>query len=201
MRCLRNWRASLLDCDTFGDTVTNCVQCLLCDADGLEGLAAHRVCNLPMSIQFHTYSAPGHGGSGVIGGHNKGAFAPVNGSTKNGHGPSSGAGGHALIMPMALPGAPGANYHRPISPGSSTGSVSGGSRRGGARSRYGSEGDKDVKDTALASTRHRELHKTLEKNRRAHLRHCFEQLKTELPRSEYSDKKTSHINIIHCAIR
>ena len=57
--------------------------------------------------------------------------------------------------------------------------------------------DKD----SIASSRHRELHKTLEKNRRAHLRHCFEQLKTELPRSEYNDKKTSHINIIHCAIR
>lgn len=50
-------------------------------------------------------------------------------------------------------------------------------------------------------SRHRELHKTLEKNRRAHLRHCFELLRTELPASECVDKKTSHINIIKSAIR
>lgn len=50
-------------------------------------------------------------------------------------------------------------------------------------------------------SRHRELHKTLEKNRRAHLRHCFELLKTELPASDCVDKKTSHINIIKSAIR
>lgn len=49
-------------------------------------------------------------------------------------------------------------------------------------------------------SRHRELHKTLEKNRRAHLRHCFELLKAELPASECVDKKTSHINIIRSAI-
>ena len=52
-----------------------------------------------------------------------------------------------------------------------------------------------------SSIRHRELHKTLEKNRRAHLRHCFEELRKELPKSEYSYKKSSHINIIHSAIR
>lgn len=50
-------------------------------------------------------------------------------------------------------------------------------------------------------SRHRELHKTLEKNRRAHLRHCFELLKAELPASDCVDKKTSHINIIKSAIR
>lgn len=50
-------------------------------------------------------------------------------------------------------------------------------------------------------SRHRELHKTLEKNRRAHLRHCFEILKAELPTSECADKKASHINIIKSAIR
>lgn len=50
-------------------------------------------------------------------------------------------------------------------------------------------------------SRHRELHKTLEKNRRAHLRHCFELLKSELPASDCVDKKTSHINIIKSAIR
>lgn len=52
-----------------------------------------------------------------------------------------------------------------------------------------------------ATSRHRELHKTLEKNRRAHLRSCFEQLKLELPKTEYAEKKYSHINIIHYAIR
>ena len=51
------------------------------------------------------------------------------------------------------------------------------------------------------TTRHKELHKTLEKNRRAHLRLCFEQLKLELPKSEYAEKKYSHINIIHYAIK
>lgn len=50
-------------------------------------------------------------------------------------------------------------------------------------------------------SRHRELHKTLEKNRRTHLRHCFELLKSQLPSSEYADKKTSHINIIKSAIK
>jgi hypothetical protein len=50
-------------------------------------------------------------------------------------------------------------------------------------------------------SRHRELHKTLEKNRRAHLRHCFEILKAELPDSDCVDKKTSHINIIKSAIK
>lgn len=50
-------------------------------------------------------------------------------------------------------------------------------------------------------SRHREMHKTLEKNRRAHLRHCFEVLKDELPPNEYNEKKSSHINIISCAIR
>ena len=50
-------------------------------------------------------------------------------------------------------------------------------------------------------SRHRELHKTLEKNRRAHLRHCFELLKSELPFADCTDKKTSHINIIKSAIR
>lgn len=57
--------------------------------------------------------------------------------------------------------------------------------------------------TSVSSSysRHRELHKTLEKNRRAHLRHCFELLRSELPTSEYADKKTSHINIIKSAIK
>lgn len=55
--------------------------------------------------------------------------------------------------------------------------------------------------TNSSYSRHRELHKTLEKNRRAHLRHCFELLKAELPGSDCIDRKTSHINIIKSAIR
>ncbi|XP_054153490.1 max dimerization protein 1-like [Oppia nitens] len=57
-----------------------------------------------------------------------------------------------------------------------------------------------IKDHS-AYSRHREMHKTLEKNRRAHLRQCFEVLKEELPLNEYNEKKSSHINIISCAIR
>lgn len=45
------------------------------------------------------------------------------------------------------------------------------------------------------------MHKTSEKNRRAQLRDCFEQLKKELPQPEYRDRKSSHINIINCALR
>ena len=60
--------------------------------------------------------------------------------------------------------------------------------------------NRDNRDHSSYS-RHREMHKTLEKNRRAHLRHCFEVLKDELPPNEYNEKKSSHINIISCAIR
>jgi len=56
-------------------------------------------------------------------------------------------------------------------------------------------GEKDLD----AFKRHRELHKTLEKNRRDHLRNCFELLRIELPQTKYS--KSSHINIIYCALR
>lgn len=68
-----------------------------------------------------------------------------------------------------------------------------------SRSRNHNDGNSDR--DSLASSRHRELHKTSEKNRRAHLRDCFEQLKKELPQPEYRDRKSSHINIIHCALR
>lgn len=69
----------------------------------------------------------------------------------------------------------------------------------GSSARASSKGSKAADPET--SIRHRELHKTLEKNRRAHLRHCFEELRKELPKSEYSYKKSSHINIIHSAIR
>lgn len=71
-------------------------------------------------------------------------------------------------------------------------------------SNRGSNWNKDHSSYASSlshASRHKEMHKTLEKNRRAHLRECFELLKSELPLDEYNEKKTSHINIIRCAIR
>lgn len=181
--------------------------------------------NLPISFQFHTYSTPqpfvGHHRATVLspGNSNSAVTAaytfPLSsgpGHTGNGNGiggqlttnastnkknnnngnnsNSSSNGGHSVTL--ATNGGQGMALLQ--SPPGTNRQFSG---RGSRGSRNASESDKD----SLASSRHRELHKTLEKNRRAHLRHCFEQLKTELPKSEYSDKKTSHINIIHCAIR
>lgn len=130
-------------------------------------------------------SAPLANGHGTV----QSAMSSTNRKVSNGGGSRN---GQSVIMPAAANGGQGMVLLQ--SPVGSNRSYGG---RGSRGSRNASESDKD----SLASSRHRELHKTLEKNRRAHLRHCFEQLKTELPKSEYSDKKTSHINIIHCAIR
>ncbi|XP_054279731.1 max-binding protein MNT-like [Macrosteles quadrilineatus] len=46
----------------------------------------------------------------------------------------------------------------------------------------------------------REVHNKLEKNRRAHLKECFETLKKQLPPSP-DEKKTSNLSILHNAIR
>uniref|UniRef100_A0A1B6EX05 Max-binding protein MNT n=1 Tax=Cuerna arida TaxID=1464854 RepID=A0A1B6EX05_9HEMI len=46
----------------------------------------------------------------------------------------------------------------------------------------------------------REVHNKLEKNRRAHLKECFETLKKQLPSSP-DEKKTSNLSILHNAIR
>lgn len=46
----------------------------------------------------------------------------------------------------------------------------------------------------------REVHNKLEKNRRAHLKECFEQLKKQLP-SMPEEKKTSNLSILGTAIR
>uniref|UniRef100_A0A1B6M549 Max-binding protein MNT n=1 Tax=Graphocephala atropunctata TaxID=36148 RepID=A0A1B6M549_9HEMI len=46
----------------------------------------------------------------------------------------------------------------------------------------------------------REVHNKLEKNRRAHLKECFETLKKQLPSSP-EEKKTSNLSILHNAIR
>lgn len=46
----------------------------------------------------------------------------------------------------------------------------------------------------------REVHNKLEKNRRAHLKECFEQLKKQLSIQPY-EKKISNLSILHAAIR
>lgn len=46
----------------------------------------------------------------------------------------------------------------------------------------------------------REVHNKLEKNRRAHLKECFELLKRQLPATP-DDKKTSNLSILGSAIR
>lgn len=45
----------------------------------------------------------------------------------------------------------------------------------------------------------REVHNKLEKNRRAHLKECFEILKKQLPSQD--EKKSSNLSILHAAIR
>ncbi|KAK6620981.1 hypothetical protein RUM43_011284 [Polyplax serrata] len=62
------------------------------------------------------------------------------------------------------------------------------------------EGDHDVHDLRRrfgAGTR--EVHNKLEKNRRAHLKECFELVKKQLPASH--EKKASNLNILHSALR
>ncbi|XP_069677633.1 max-binding protein MNT-like isoform X2 [Periplaneta americana] len=46
----------------------------------------------------------------------------------------------------------------------------------------------------------REVHNKLEKNRRAHLKECFELLKRQLPASQ-DEKKSSNLSILHSALR
>uniref|UniRef100_A0A8D8LBL6 Max-binding protein MNT n=1 Tax=Cacopsylla melanoneura TaxID=428564 RepID=A0A8D8LBL6_9HEMI len=46
----------------------------------------------------------------------------------------------------------------------------------------------------------REVHNKLEKNRRAHLKECFEILKRQVPPSQ-EEKKSSNLSILHSAIR
>jgi len=52
--------------------------------------------------------------------------------------------------------------------------------------------------TVRAGTR--EVHNKLEKNRRAHLKECFEALKRQLPVTA-DEKKTSNLSILGAAIR
>ncbi|KAF4516966.1 hypothetical protein B566_EDAN005567 [Ephemera danica] len=56
----------------------------------------------------------------------------------------------------------------------------------------------DLKRRLGAGTR--EVHNKLEKNRRAHLKECFELLRRQLPTS-HDDKKPSNLSVLHSALR
>ncbi|XP_047098702.1 max-binding protein MNT-like [Schistocerca piceifrons] len=58
----------------------------------------------------------------------------------------------------------------------------------------------DAKDFHKRTMGTREVHNKLEKNRRAHLKECFELLKKQLPPSP-DEKKTSNLSILHSALR
>ncbi|XP_065351610.1 max-binding protein MNT-like isoform X1 [Cloeon dipterum] len=57
----------------------------------------------------------------------------------------------------------------------------------------------ELKKRAGAGTR--EVHNKLEKNRRAHLKECFEMLRRQLPPCGHDDKKPSNLTVLHSAIR
>lgn len=153
--------------------------------------------NLPISSQFHTYSsiAPSTKSLGLS--LNRQNNRRNNNSTNNLEFESNSILFNNYLTKQdrskSISNNNSSNSRKNSSPKSDTGSHN--LSRSSESSTSASE-----KDTA-AFNRHRELHKTLEKNRRAHLRSCFEQLKKELPQSEYRDRKSSHINIIHCALR
>lgn len=58
----------------------------------------------------------------------------------------------------------------------------------------------DIKDFQKRAAGTREVHNKLEKNRRAHLKECFELLKKQLPASQ-DEKKSSNLSILHSALR
>ncbi|XP_074597316.1 uncharacterized protein LOC141852269 [Brevipalpus obovatus] len=176
--------------------------------------------NLPISCQFHTYSsssAPGKALSFTLNNSTKKiTLSSHNGNGSGGNSSSNSSSSNGMMI--ITPGIPIGLSNLSVSPSqaslssslssnhsgtsyrgramSSSSNSSGKGYRGGSRGHH-NDSDKD----SLASSRHRESHKTSEKNRRAHLRDCFEQLKKELPQPEYRDRKSSHINIIHCALR
>ena len=47
--------------------------------------------------------------------------------------------------------------------------------------------------------RDKAIHNTLEKNRRAHLKECFENLQNELP--QYKDKKCTNLAILNYTLK
>lgn len=142
--------------------------------------------NLPISVQFHTYTSTSGGLQSMAQTHNH-LWNTSNSSTKrNAH--QIGANlinNTSIIRPAINRNNNNTNNNTNITNNSIVNNNNNNNKN---------------KDHSSYS-RHREMHKTLEKNRRAHLRHCFEILKDELPPSEYNEKKTSHINIISCAIR
>ncbi|CAB3256878.1 unnamed protein product [Arctia plantaginis] len=81
----------------------------------------------------------------------------------------------------------------PSPPSVSNGSGSGSSINGNSSGSGGSSGSAPRAGT-------REVHNKLEKNRRAHLKECFELLKRQLPATP-EDKKTSNLSILASAIR
>ncbi len=137
--------------------------------------------NLPISVQFHTYTSTSGGLQSMAQTHNH-LWNTSNSSTKrNAHQ----IGAHFINTSIIRPAINRNNNTNNTNITNNT-IVNNNNNKNKDHSSY---------------SRHREMHKTLEKNRRAHLRHCFEILKDELPPSEYNEKKTSHINIISCAIR
>ncbi|GAB0088074.1 probable GPI-anchored adhesin-like protein PGA55 [Sergentomyia squamirostris] len=63
-----------------------------------------------------------------------------------------------------------------------------------------SQGRRRTTSTNSSGAGTREVHNKLEKNRRAHLKECFEQLKKQLPQMP-EEKKTSNLSILSAAIR
>lgn len=64
----------------------------------------------------------------------------------------------------------------------------------------GGSGDSDAKERRRAGgAGTREVHNKLEKNRRAHLKECFDTLRRQLPNMD--DKKTSNLSILRGALR
>ncbi|XP_059490301.1 max-binding protein MNT-like isoform X2 [Neocloeon triangulifer] len=59
----------------------------------------------------------------------------------------------------------------------------------------------NVSPQELKSAGTREVHNKLEKNRRAHLKECFELLRRQLPPCGHDDKKPSNLTVLHSAIR
>ncbi|KAI0222844.1 hypothetical protein LSAT2_025907 [Lamellibrachia satsuma] len=64
---------------------------------------------------------------------------------------------------------------------------------------WGSETEEDVEKRRSGGAGTREVHNKLEKNRRAHLKECFEMLRQQVPNLE--DHKTSNLSILRSAQR
>lgn len=152
--------------------------------------------NLPISFQFHTYSNLSQSAAASFPNDSLGSTGSTTGGNRRRQNQNSAGRMKSASFSAAHRGAYGTT-------GLTTSGQSIVGRRG-PRNASISEGPGlacGSSPSSFASTRHRELHKTLEKNRRAHLRSCFEQLKQELPKSECAERKCSHINIIHLAIK